>query len=254
MRPSYSGANLDMAHDRPSPGHIEIGAILPILSYRIRLASSSHRHHQPHLACSFCLVSLCVAHTLPVYVIMHLHRLLSAWLIPAIILAQRIFIDELPGYKALPSCAERPVHTIVKDMSMGCGDRQKTTSYSCFCTASSTQYVSIISKEVAKLCLPDTTTAVPQALSLFESYCAIGSAKNGTAVLSKTLSSSVTTAATTTSSSPSASPTASPGAASTRPTLPASPSETGSSGGARSRSYSQTVGFVLLGIGMVLVS
>ena len=112
---------------------------------------------------------------------MHLTRLFHGWLVPAIILAQRIFIDELPGYKALPSCAERPIHTIVKDMSMGCGDRKKTTSYSCFCTASSTKYVTLISNEVAKLCLPDTSTAVAQALDLFGSYCAIGSVANGTA-------------------------------------------------------------------------
>ncbi|KAK7994611.1 hypothetical protein PG991_016199 [Apiospora marii] len=113
---------------------------------------------------------------------MHLnHLILYSWVVPATVMAQRIFIDELPGYKALPSCAERPIHTIVKDMSKGCGDHQKTTSYSCFCTASSTKFVSLISKEVAKLCLPDTTTAVEQATDLFGSYCAIGTAANGTA-------------------------------------------------------------------------
>lgn len=108
------------------------------------------------------------------------HHFLSGWLVPAII-AQQIFIDELPGYKALPPCAERPVHTIVKDMSLGCGDHKRTTSYDCFCTSSSTKFVSLISKEVAKLCLPDTSTAVTQAVDLFGSYCAIGSAANGTA-------------------------------------------------------------------------
>ncbi|KAK8121660.1 hypothetical protein PG984_010330 [Apiospora sp. TS-2023a] len=179
---------------------------------------------------------------------MHLGRLLSGWLVPAII-AQKIFIDQLSGYKALPSCAERPIHTIVKDMSLGCGDGKKTTSYGCFCSASSTHFVSLISKEVAKLCLPDTTTAVAQATSLFGSYCAIESAKNGTAVLSKTVSASTTIAVTTTSSS-SASPTASPGAASTRPTLPASPSETGSSG-ANYPSHSRTLAYVMLGLGIV---
>ncbi|KAK8091848.1 hypothetical protein PG997_002209 [Apiospora hydei] len=111
---------------------------------------------------------------------MYLQRLLHVWLVPAIT-AQSIFIDNLPGYRALPPCAETPVHTIVKDMSRGCGDHRKTTSYSCFCTASSTQYVALISKEVAKRCLPDTTTGVSQALDLFGSYCAMGSVMNGTA-------------------------------------------------------------------------
>ncbi|KAK6849488.1 hypothetical protein PG995_013321 [Apiospora arundinis] len=96
-------------------------------------------------------------------------------------MAQRIFIDNLAGYRALPPCAERPVHVIVKDMASGCGDGQRTTSYGCFCSTSSTQFVSIISKEVAKRCLPDTATAVAQATDLFGSYCAIGSAANGTA-------------------------------------------------------------------------
>ncbi|KAK8022441.1 Glycosyl transferase [Apiospora rasikravindrae] len=110
---------------------------------------------------------------------MYLHHLLYVWLVPAT-MAQNIFIDSLSGYQALPPCAERPVNAIVKNMASGCGDHQMTTSYSCFCTASSTKYVSIISKEVAKRCLPDTSTAIAQATDLFESYCAIGSAANGT--------------------------------------------------------------------------
>ncbi|KAK7937648.1 uncharacterized protein PG986_014516 [Apiospora aurea] len=98
---------------------------------------------------------------------MYLRRLLHICLVPAIT-AQRIFIDNLPGYQDLPPCAEVPVHTIVKDMSQGCGDHRKTTSYSCFLKS-------------AKRCLPDTSTGLSQALDLFESYCAMGSAMNGTA-------------------------------------------------------------------------
>ncbi|KAK8031843.1 hypothetical protein PG990_001577 [Apiospora arundinis] len=166
-------------------------------------------------------------------------------------MAQQIFINNLPGYQALPPCAESPVNTIVRIMSSGCGDNKRTTSYSCFCTASSAKFVSIISKEVAKRCLPDTATAVAQATELFGSYCAIGSAANGTAVLSHTLSASGITAATTTPSSPSASPTASPGVASTRPTLPASPSQTdANSAGAKSQSYRRTWASVLLSFGI----
>ncbi|KAK8003830.1 26S protease regulatory subunit S10B [Apiospora arundinis] len=166
-------------------------------------------------------------------------------------MAQRIFIDNLAGYRALPPCAERPVHVIVKDMASGCGDGQRTTSYGCFCSTSSTQFVSIISKEVAKRCLPDTATAVAQATDLFGSYCAIGSAANGTAVVmsSKTVSASGTTAATATLSGSSASPTTSVGVAPSRPTLPASPSQTDSAG-AKSQSYSRTLVSVLLGFGV----
>ncbi|KAK8092467.1 uncharacterized protein PG998_014952 [Apiospora kogelbergensis] len=180
---------------------------------------------------------------------MYLPNLLFGWLVPAI-LAQRFFIDDLPGYKSLPPCAEQPIKIIVKYMSSGCGDHKKTTSYSCFCSASSMRFASLIGKDVSKLCLPETATAVSQAQDLFASYCAMGSAANGTAALTNTGSASVTTAANATPESPSASPTASAGVAPTRPTLPASPSET-KSAVAKSKSYDRTLAAVLLSLGMV---
>ncbi len=41
------------------------------------------------------------------------------------------YINKAPGYSALPSCAERPLSTIVRGMARGCGDHNAVTSYDC---------------------------------------------------------------------------------------------------------------------------
>lgn len=92
--------------------------------------------------------------------------------------AQRIFIDTIPAYSELPVCAVDQLRRVVKDMVDGCGDGKKTTSYSCFCTDSSSYFSGVISTRVAKACLPETTAAVGAAADVFSSYCALGS--NGT--------------------------------------------------------------------------
>lgn len=92
--------------------------------------------------------------------------------------AQRLFIDTIPAYSELPVCAKDQLKTIVKNMVNGCGDGKKTTSYSCFCTDSSSHFSQFISTKVASACLPETTTAVGAAADVFSSYCALGS--NGT--------------------------------------------------------------------------
>ncbi|KAK3369635.1 hypothetical protein B0T24DRAFT_722478 [Lasiosphaeria ovina] len=66
--------------------------------------------------------------------------------------AEKIYIDKVPGYSQLPPCAEVPVSTIVRDMERGCGDGGRYTSFSCFCTASSSKFASIISTAVAARC------------------------------------------------------------------------------------------------------
>jgi hypothetical protein len=91
--------------------------------------------------------------------------------------AQSIFINKVPDYSSLPSCAEIPLSTIVRNMEQGCGDGGKTTSYSCFCTASSAMFSSKISKAVASECA-SATAGVGEALDVFHSYCAMGA--NGT--------------------------------------------------------------------------
>lgn len=90
-------------------------------------------------------------------------------------IAQRVFIDGQPAYKQLPPCAEVPLSGIVRDMRSGCGDGQKTTSYNCFCTASSSKFSSIISTAVASSCAAkntvDPVSAASSALDVFNSYC-----------------------------------------------------------------------------------
>lgn len=92
--------------------------------------------------------------------------------------AQRLFIDTIPEYSELPVCAVDQLRTVVKNMERGCGDGGRTTSYSCFCTDSSSHFSRVISTRVASACLPETTTAVEAAADVFSSYCALGS--NGT--------------------------------------------------------------------------
>lgn len=92
--------------------------------------------------------------------------------------AQRIFIDTIPAYSELPICAADQLRTVVRNMAEGCGDDKKTTSYSCFCTDSSSHFSEVISTKVASACLPETTTAVDAAADVFSSYCALES--NGT--------------------------------------------------------------------------
>ncbi|KAI1088707.1 hypothetical protein F5B19DRAFT_470236 [Rostrohypoxylon terebratum] len=87
---------------------------------------------------------------------------------------QKYFINTLSAYSALPSCAEKPLSFIVRDMVSGCGDNKKTTSYSCFCTASSSKMKSIINSAVASRCSTGPTNAATQALDVFSSYCDLG--------------------------------------------------------------------------------
>jgi hypothetical protein len=48
-----------------------------------------------------------------------------------------IFIDQIPLYSSLPSCAEDQLSTIVRAQYSGCGDDMQLTSFSCFCLDSS---------------------------------------------------------------------------------------------------------------------
>ncbi|KAH9996986.1 hypothetical protein F4779DRAFT_622978 [Xylariaceae sp. FL0662B] len=98
--------------------------------------------------------------------------------------AQNIFIDNVPGYFDLPSCAEVPLSFIVRDMASGCGDDSKTTSYECFCTPSLAKMNGVISAAVTSRCSTDPATAVSaasEALHIFEECCFMKTA--GTAAL-----------------------------------------------------------------------
>jgi hypothetical protein len=97
---------------------------------------------------------------------------------------QKIFINQVPEYSQLSSCAVGQVSTVVRDMSSGCGDGSRTTSFSCFCTASSNAFVSIISTAVKSAC-SGTVGNVTEALDVFQRYCQLGSTVSLTSTSSR---------------------------------------------------------------------
>jgi hypothetical protein len=58
-------------------------------------------------------------------------------------------------------------------MVSGCGDGGRTTSYSCFCTRSSSRFANIIATAVAKECSHWGTEA-SSATSILHEYCQLG--------------------------------------------------------------------------------
>ncbi|KAK1751101.1 hypothetical protein QBC47DRAFT_406357 [Echria macrotheca] len=84
-----------------------------------------------------------------------------------------IYIDHIPGYATLSSCAEVPLSSLVRDMWNGCGGGSDLTSYSCFCTDSYSKFRWDISTSVKRNC-PSLPTQVTSAVAVFEEYCASG--------------------------------------------------------------------------------
>ncbi|KAF2468970.1 uncharacterized protein BDR25DRAFT_344159 [Lindgomyces ingoldianus] len=126
---------------------------------------------------------------------MHHLILLALLSFLAIAPAQKIFINKVPAYSSLPSCAVQPLSTIVRNMEQGCGDGGKTTSFSCFCTASSSKMESKISQAVEKKCGSQTVTGgVEKALGVFASYCAMGNGTMSSVPASTTANATVLTA------------------------------------------------------------
>lgn len=65
--------------------------------------------------------------------------------------------------------------TVVRDENSGCQDTYALTSYTCFCTDSSSYFSNVISTDVVSGC--NSSIAAPQAtsaLSVFDAYCALG--------------------------------------------------------------------------------
>lgn len=81
----------------------------------------------------------------------------------------KLWINQVPAYSNLPVCAENPVSRIVRGMASGCGDGGALTSFTCFCTDSSSQFASIISTAVESKC--GSGDGTNQALDVFASYC-----------------------------------------------------------------------------------
>ncbi|KAF2008974.1 hypothetical protein BU24DRAFT_88996 [Aaosphaeria arxii CBS 175.79] len=94
-----------------------------------------------------------------------------------------IFIDQIPLYSRLASCAEDRVSAIIRAQFSGCGDNMQLTSFSCFCIDSSTEFNSILSTAVEEQCaltrtggLATITKGSPEpevtkVQELFASYC-----------------------------------------------------------------------------------
>ncbi|KAB8801907.1 hypothetical protein FH972_026728 [Carpinus fangiana] len=83
------------------------------------------------------------------------------------------YINQVPLYSSLTSCAEAPLSAIVRGESSGCGE--DFSSFTCFCTQSSSRFNSIISKAVSSNC--GGSIAAEQASSagaVFASYCQLG--------------------------------------------------------------------------------
>lgn len=85
------------------------------------------------------------------------------------------YIDTIPGYHDLSTCAEDVLSTIVRAQYRGCGDNNALTSYTCFCTDSSSFFSSEITAAVSATC--DSSIESAQASSaglVFNAYCALG--------------------------------------------------------------------------------
>ncbi|RAK81987.1 uncharacterized protein BO72DRAFT_137514 [Aspergillus fijiensis CBS 313.89] len=81
------------------------------------------------------------------------------------------YINKVADYSSLSQCAVAPLSSVVRDMVSGCGDGGKYTSYSCFCTASSSEFNHIISSGVGSNCGTNSENQVSTALEVFHSYC-----------------------------------------------------------------------------------
>lgn len=85
------------------------------------------------------------------------------------------WINTVSGYSDLSSCAINVLSTIVRDESSGCGDGGATTSYTCFCTDSSSHFSSVITSAISHSCATSIWSAqASSAIQVFDSYCDLG--------------------------------------------------------------------------------
>lgn len=116
----------------------------------------------------------CLSSLTDKYDIMYLHPVTSLSLLVIGAVAQHVFIDNIqPAYDNLPACAEVPLSTLIRDMVSGCGDGGRMTSFSCFCTQRSTDFVEMISTEVVSHCTQSEKALASSAVSVFHSYCGL---------------------------------------------------------------------------------
>jgi hypothetical protein len=116
-------------------------------------------------SCRYCLVTMRATHKHTAFV----------WALSLLVrqATAAYWINQLDNYSSLPVCAEGPISTIVRGMVKGCGDGGRATSYSCFCTKSSSAFKDLIASSVEKAC-SGTGSEVVSATALFEEYCSLG--------------------------------------------------------------------------------
>lgn len=83
------------------------------------------------------------------------------------------YIDTIKGYHALATCAQDVLSTVVRAQMSGCGDNEQLTSYTCFCTDSSSFFNNLIAQDVATSCVKQPAQ-VTSAVKIFSGYCALG--------------------------------------------------------------------------------
>ncbi|KAK5052603.1 hypothetical protein LTR84_002468 [Exophiala bonariae] len=97
-------------------------------------------------------------------------QILSVLILCMGVSCDQIWVNQVPDYSSLNSCAEPPLSGIVRGQKSGCG---ALTSYSCFCTASSSHFEGLISTAVLNAC-PGSTEDADSATEVFSLYCQIG--------------------------------------------------------------------------------
>lgn len=90
-------------------------------------------------------------------------------------IATKNYIDTISGYDELSTCAENVLSTIVRAQLSGCGDGGALTSYTCFCTDSSSVFSTLITWAISDSCSsPIWSAQASSAISVFDAYCALG--------------------------------------------------------------------------------
>lgn len=85
------------------------------------------------------------------------------------------YIDTISGYNELSTCAEQVLSTVVRAEYSGCGDSYAITSYTCFCTDSSSYMSAVISRDVMSSCpVSVASLQASSALGIFAAYCELG--------------------------------------------------------------------------------
>lgn len=115
-------------------------------------------------------------------------------LVPAIIgqhTTSPVYINQVPAYSSLSTCAVIPLSRIVRNMEEGCGDESSLTSFDCFCSTSSSTMIRIIQRSILANCEatpPDASMAsdqVSSAFAVYANYCRLPLLREATATTGK---------------------------------------------------------------------